>query len=314
MIETFQDYVQVRYAPLEIEFLNATRKSLSENLPTIKEYLLDEWRKALADACKIQVPCAHMSISLLNISLIDDKPVLQIDFYDERWIYGEPFYRRRSRADFLFTHWKNFTDNARDEKFFVRRLISQAEIKSLFPQTLDKLAFLFTCFVKYFAAELKNFEEFAALPKAEKFYVTCGTYFDWQNRVYAVLPEIDLFDLDENEDTTFRKFYGKIYRQKNFRDLNLRGCLFEDCLFYRCELANLILADANFLRCRFVSSNFLAVKLAGVEFSACTFRDCAFRNSTVNPNAVDSDEYFAPLRITQCKIFNVDVEGCDFGL
>ena len=318
MIETFEAYVAERYSPLEVEFLTATKKFLTDNLPRISEHVLAEWRKALAAACEIQrdekIPCAYMSVSLLNTSVAAGKAVLQIYFYDMRWVYGEPFARHRMDADFLLTAWENFTTKALDEKFFVRSNISSVEIKSLFWMTLDNLTFLFTCFAKYFAPALKNFAEFNALIKAEKFYVTCGTYLDWQNRLCAVLPEIDFLNPAANEDTTFRAAQGKIYRNKKFADMNLRGCNFADCLFYRCEFANLNLADAEFSRCRFIAANFTDIKFAGTKFSACTFRDCAIKNSTDAPNAVNAEEYFAPLKVIQCQVFDTVVEGCDFEL
>ena len=318
MIETFEAYVAERYSPLEVEFLTATKKFLTDNLPRISEHVLAEWRKALAAACEIQrdekIPCAYMSVSFLNTSVAAGKAVMQIDFYDTRWVYGEPFSRSRMDADFLLTGWENFTTKALDEKFFVRSKISSVEIKSLFWYTLDKMTFIFTCFAKYFAPALKNFAEFDALIKAEKFYVTCGTYLDWQNRLCAVLPEIDFLNPAANEDTTFREAHGKIYRNKKFADLNLRGCNFADCLFYRCEFANLNLADAEFLRCRFVSANFTDIKFAGTKFSECTFRDCAIKNSTDAPNAVNAEEYFASLKVIQCQVSNTVVEGCDFEL
>ena len=315
MIETLPTYVAERYSPLEVEFLNATKNFLSDNLPRISEYVLGEWRKALAAACEDQrEPCAYMSVSLLNTAIAAGKVTLQIDFYGDQWVYGEPFSRSRMSADFLLTGWENFTAKALDEKFFVRSEISAAEIKSLFWGTLDKVAFIFTCFAKYFAPALKNSVEFAALIKAEKFYVTCGTYLDWQNRLCAVLPEIDLLNPDANEDTTFHEAHGKIYRQKNFSDLDLRGCRFEDCLFHNCAFTKLNLADAEFLRCRFAETNFTEIKFAGTKFSACKFKDCAIKNSTDDPKAVDAEEYFAPLRLNQCKFVNTVVEGCDFEL
>ena len=316
LIETFADYKSARYKPLEIDFLEATKKSLNDDLPPVKKFLLNELSKAIGDACKIQsrekISCAFMSVSLLNASVAVGKNILQIDFYDAKWVFGEPFARSRMSADFLLTHWQKFTTDALDDKFFVRNKISQVEIKSLFWRTLDKLAFLFTCYAKYFAAELKTSPEFAALDKAENFYLTCGTYLDWQNRLCAVLPEVDLLNPDANEDMTFRDFRGKIFRQENFSDLDLRGCCFEDCLFRSCTFTNLNFADANFLRCRFFSSCFDGVKLAGAEFVECKFKDCAFKNSSAAPKAVDADEYFAPLRLTRCKIFNVSRDGCDF--
>lgn len=315
MIETFPTYIADRYSPLELEFLDATKKFLIENFPRISEHVLDEWRKAIAAACEIQrEPCAYMSVSLLNTSVATGKPVLQIDFYDVRWVYGEPFSRSRMSADFLLTGWKNFTDAALDEKFFVRSSISAVEIQSLFWGTLEKLTFIFTCFAKYFAPALKNFPEFDALIKTEKFFVTCGTYLDWQNRLCAVLPEIDFLNPDENEDTTFREAHEKIYRYKNFANMNLRSCRFTNCLFYHCEFANLNLADTEFFGCRFIFSSFAEIKFAGTKFSACTIKNCAIKNSTDDPKAVDADEYFAPLKIIDCKISDTVVEGCDFKL
>ena len=318
MIETLQAYVAERYSPLEIEFLDATKKFLGENFPRISEYVLSEWRKAIAAACEVQsgekIPCAYMSVSFLNTSVLENKSVLQIDFYDEQWVYGEPFSRSRMDAGFLLTGWENFTAKALDEKFFVRSALSSAEIKSLFWGTLDKVAFIFTCFAKYFAPALKSSDEFDALLKAEKFYITCGTYLDWQNRLCAVLPEIDFLNLDANEDATFHEVHGKIYRQKTFAEMNLRGCRFEDCLFHKCAFMNLNLADAEFSRCRFIAASFSDIKFAGTKFSACTFKDCAIKNSTDAPKAVDAEEYFAPLKTSQCKILNTVVEGCDFEL
>ena len=317
MIETFSDYERARYKQLEIDFLEVVKKSLSDDLPTVKKFLLTECRKALSDACKVQsrekIPCAFMSVSLLNASVAVGKPVMQIDFYDTKWVFGEPFARSRMSADFLLTHWQHFTESALDDKFFVRNKITQVEIKSLFWRTLDKLAFLFTCYAKYFAAELKTSPEFVALDKAENFYVTCGTYLDWQNRLCGVLPEVDLLNPDANEDMTFRDFRGKIFRQKTFAALDLRGCCFEDCLFRDCTFTDLNLADANFSHCRFFSSCFDGVKLAGAEFVECKFKDCAFKNSSADPKDVDDDEYFAPLRLTRCKLVSVQCDGCDFG-
>lgn len=315
MIETFEAYVAERYVPLELELLDATKKFLTENFARISEDVLGEWRKAIAAACEVQrEPCACMSVSLLNTSVAAGKPVFQIDFYDVRWVYGEPFARSRMSADFLLTGWEKFTLAALDENFFVRSKISSVEIKALFFGTLDRLTFVFTCFAKYFASKLKTCDEFAALIKAEKFYVTCGTYLDWQNRLCALLPEIDFTNPDANEDTTFREAHGKIYRRKKFAGLNFRGCYFVDCLFHRCEFTALNLVDAVFERCRFVETTFADVKFAGTRFSACKLRGCSLTDCTDAPQAVNAEEYFAPLKMDRCEVSGTAVERCDFEL
>ena len=105
--------------------------------------------------------------------------------------------------------------------------------KSLFWGTVDKIIFLFTCCAKYFAPCLAYYNEFDELIKAEKFYVTCGTYLDWQNRIFAALPEIDFFKLDANEETNFRPLRKKTFRKKILSGLDLRHGFFEECICWK---------------------------------------------------------------------------------
>ena len=318
LLQTFDEYLSQRYKPLETEFLKKVQQQLNKELPEIRKFCLEEWRAALEYAGEIQRQenqiCAYMSISLLNTSVIAGKPELQIDFYNEEWVFGEAWARRRMSAEFLFKHWKEFQLDALDDRFFIRSRISKIEIKALFFGTLDKLTFLFACYVKYFASRLAYYNEFDDLIKAENFYMTFGTYLDWQNRVFAVLPEVDLINPEVNEDTTFRTFERKIFRQEKFHDLNLRGCYFEDCNFENFTFENLDLADAQFTHCRFVSSTFKNLKMAGCDLFECYFRDCTFENCTSSPEDLDADndEYFAPMRMYHCFLLGLNFENCKF--
>ena len=315
LIQTFDEYLTLRYKPLEVEYLKKLGQYLSKNISTIRKFCLEEWRKAMAHACEVQQRenqvCAYMSISLLNTSVIAGTPEFQIDFYNEEWVYGEAWARQRMSADFLFKYWKDFQLDALDDRFFVRSKISKVEIKALFWGTLDKVTFLFTCHAKYFSFRLWYYNEFDDLIKAENFYITCGTYLDWQDRMFAILPEVDLLNPDANEDTTFRHIKGKVYRQKKFHDLNLHSCLFEECQFDNFTFENLNLVDASFLRCRFTSTRFVNVKMAGCDLFECYFKDCTFENCSSEIDE-DSDEYFAPMRIYHCYLINLKYENCNF--
>ena len=314
-IQTFDEYLNFRYKPLETEFLKKVGQYFSRELSTIRKFCLEEWRKAIAYACEIQRQenkiCAYMSISFLNTSVIDDKPTLQIDFYNEEWVFGESWARYRMSADFLLKFWKDFKIDALDDRFFVRSKISKVEIKSLFWGTLDKIIFLFTCYVKYFALRLSYYNEFDELIKAENFYITCGTYLDWQNKVYAEIPEIDLLNPDANEDTTFRPVKNKLFHNKKFHDLNLRGSYFEECIFDNFIFENLNLVDANFLRCRFTATKFINIQLAGCDLFECYFKNCTFENCSSEIDA-DDDEYFAPMRMYHCYLLGIDDINCKF--
>ena len=319
LLQTFDEFLEKRYEPLELEFLKTVAQDLNKNISSIRKFFLEELRRALVQADEIQRQenkiCAYMSISLLNISLIDDKPLFQVDFYNEEWVYGESWARYRFSADFLFKHWKKFKADAQDENFYVRSKINRVEIKSLFWGTADKIIFLFACHAKYFIPRLYYYNEFDELIKAENFYVTCGTYLDWQNRIFAELPEIDFFNLDSNEETTFRPLIKKILRNKKLSGLNLQHGFFEECTFRNFIFENLNLADANFLNCKFINCTFDGVKFAGGDFFECYFKECTFKNCTSDPaeSSDNSNEYFAPLRMYHCYLLSLEIEeSCNF--
>ena len=314
MIQTLQEYIKERYTPLEIEFLNKTSEYLGKEKRKIQKYCLDEWRKAIIEACKIQesenIDCAYMSISLLNTSMIDNQPQFQIDFYNEEWVYGEAWARYRMSADFLFKYWKDFSFDALDDSYYVRSKVSRVEIKAMFWGTIEKLIYVFTCHAKYFALYLEYSDELDDLVKAENFYITCGTYLDWQERIHAILPEIDFFNPDANEQTTFRPLRNKIYHYKEFDNIEMQHCRFVDCWFDNFTFSNLNLTDANFLRCRFTKTKFINVSMIGSDFFECYFKDCEFDNCKIDPSeiTVDNDEYFAPTRMYHCYLLNHKVK------
>ncbi len=311
MIQTFEDYKIQRYNILESNFLTETSKFFRKNLDTIRKNFLSELDSAISDACKIQAAenkiCAYISISFLNTSVMENKPVFQIDFYNEDWVYGESWARKRFNADFMLTYWQEFISKAMDDKFYIRSQISKVEIKSLFWDTLDKLIYLFAGYTKYFLRDIS-----CDLLKAENFYVTCGTYLDWQERIFAELPEIDLLNLEANEDTTFRPVNKKIFRHKNFDGLNLRNCYFKNCTFDRFTFSKINLVDSKFLNCRFTNTEFIDTNFKGGNFFKCYFKDCNFTNCNSSADNIPDEEYFSILKISDCYLLNLNFFDCNF--
>ena len=50
---------------------------------------------------------------------------------------------------------------------------------------------------------------FDMLGKNEEFFITVGEYIDWQDIVYAALPEIDIFNHNMNDSLKQRDFFLK---------------------------------------------------------------------------------------------------------
>lgn len=316
MIKNFDEYKLERYAELELNFLNKSREFFGENFNKIRKIFLEQMQIALQKAVEFQKienkSCAYVSISFLNTSVIENNPTFQIDFYEEDWVYGESWLRTRFKSDFFLKYWDNFISDAQDENFYIRSQVSKVEIKSLFWGTLDKLLYIFSSYAKYFGHLIKGLNEFDDLQKSEEFFVTCGTYLDWQERICAVLPEIDLFNLEKNQNTTFRTFKKKLFREKNLSSLDLRNCYFEECIFDKFIFDDVNLCDAQFLRCRFFSVKFSNSKFAGADFFEGYFKECSFENCTSEPADISEDEYFANFRIYHCYLLNINFSENNF--
>ena len=310
--DNLADYVASRYEPLEIKLLEATGASLSDDFDKVRGKCLEHWKKALKTALRTQEAedksCAYMSVSLLLTSL-SDEPQLQIDFYDQDWVYGEPWARELMPALFLFNKWWDFVRGALDEAYYVRSRLARSAIQGLFYDTADKLAYLFACFAKYFMDDLAKLPEFAKLKKEPVFYVTAGMYFDWQERLYGELPEVDLLNLPDNTETTFREFRDVIYKEVALQDFDLHGARFKGCLFRNTVLRGLNLRDALFEDCRFYDVDFIDVRIAGCSFRRSYFASCRWQNSGTEG---EGNAYFGEAEITDAKIKDMMVINSDF--
>lgn len=313
MITTLEQYSEERYRALEVSFLEELGIRMGREFREIRSRCVEDWKRILSGACAVQeqenIPCAYMSISLLNTSLLEGKPLFQVDFYNGDWVYGEPWERGRMSAEFLFRDWEAFQRSALNDAFYVRSVLQRTAIKSLFWGTVEKTAYLFACFAKYFMEDLAALREFRALKKEDSMYVTCGTYLDWQERLYAILPEIDLTDVPENEETAFRSFDGKVYHEKIFRELDLRHARFKDCIFRRCVFQKINLSDAVFRNCKFYDTDFIEARFPGSTWENCTLTECRFQGSGTQ---IEGEEYFGEAEMRRSRLHDIQAVNCDF--
>ncbi len=313
MITTLEEFYMERYQALEVELLNSVSGRMSRDFSAISEYCIENFQRILKEALQVQkvehIPCAYMSISLLNTSILERKPMLQVDFYNGDWVYGEPWARGHLSAEFLFREWEGFCVKALDDSFYVRNKLQSIAIKSLFWETSEKLMYIFACFAKYFAAKIEELPEFSELDKAPAMYLTCGAYLDWQERIHAVLPGLDITDISDDEDTAFRVFHGEKYRKKVFRGMNLKHCRFYDCVFRNCVFDTVIIADGNFRNCRFYNTDFIRLGMAGCSWKDCEFRSCRFMDSGTH---TDGDEYFVDAEMVRVRLSVTKAINCDF--
>ena len=190
MIMTLEDYFDQRYQALEQVFLEKTQGYLEENKNQILNYLVKNTTDILKNALKTQettaIPCGYLSFSLLLTSVMENKPKLQVDLYNGEWVYGEPWERGKIDAEFLFKYWEELKSAALDDAYFVRSRISSAMIKTFFYDTLDELTYLFAVYMKKYGENFGKISEFDEMKKERPAYITVGTYFDWQERIFVV--------------------------------------------------------------------------------------------------------------------------------
>ena len=96
MIKTLNQYKEKRYQEVESAFLTQSFAEWDKDFAVICEFWRAGLREAAAGAAAVQQEtgeiCSYLSISLLLSSVHMGTPQLQIDFFDETWFYGKPFY------------------------------------------------------------------------------------------------------------------------------------------------------------------------------------------------------------------------------
>lgn len=316
MIETIEAYRAERYEALEAAFLEQAALRLGNSFQSLSGECLGSWQEAMGRAAEVQEglqprpACAYMSISLLLTSVAREKPVFQIDFFNEDWFYGWPFARSYADASFLFAGWERFQAEALDERYFTRSRLRPPHIKKLFWGTADRLVYLFAAFAKYMAPELEQTEAYQALARAPEFFVTCGSYLDWQERLWGVRPVVPLLGGDEDAELSFRSFTGEIYREAIIPRVSLPGSHFRGCLFAGCTFAGTDLRDARFTDCRFYDTVLQGVRLAGADFSGCTFRRSRIEQADTDVYD-EEDAYYGEWQLRGCRFEKTVIEDSD---
>lgn len=313
VIGTLDEYKEKRYSEIEVEFFRDSLLDWEDRTDEIRLFLQGRLQDAVVGAARAQVeamvPCSNLSISLPLVSVFRGRPVLLVDFYDEAWFYGSPFYRRRIPADIFFSRWQEFICRAEDDAFYQRSTLRKTMIRTLYVETLEQFAFQFACEMKVWLANMDMDELLNGLTVKVPFYLSMGTYYDAQKPVYALLPSVDLLTAEES-DLSLQHFDRKIYRQRVLERKNLQLSRFTDCLFEPATLQKLDLRDAIFQDCRFHHVNFSEVKIAGSTWRNCTFADCTFAKVTA-AIATDGEFYAVPV-LEHCRFQEVHMRNCDW--
>lgn len=310
--ETLDQYKEKRYQGIEADFFTQSFAEWNKNFAAICEFWRAGLREAVAGAAAVQqetgAVCSYLSISLLLSSVYMGTPQLQIDFFDETWFYGRPFYRHHVPADLFFSRWLAFTRQAEDEWYYRRSALRRTMIRTLYTGTLQQFVFSLACNLKYWLADLDMDEVLQGLVIKVPFHLTMGEYLGAQKPVYALLPEVDLLT-SEDDVLSLHRFERKIYRECMIGKRQLQLSRFIDCLFEPASFQHLDLRDTVFQNCRFHHVDFSEIKIAGSTWRNCIFEDCKFR--LVTAEAAMDGEFYTPPLLDNCQFKHVQIENCD---
>ncbi len=152
----------------------------------------------------------------------------------------------------------------------------------------------------------------AKVKKEKSFLIEMGEYMDWQKPVFALLPEIDLFNREKDTPLIFRRYAAVTYKEKIFRDWVMNHSRFTDCMFADGEIDGCQMNDCVFDGCSFESMTIKNTEMIGCLFINCDFGQVRFENvAFYGDPAQKTEEYYEPAEFYRCGITSAVFSGCD---
>lgn len=315
MAESYiQMFQETYYPPVFLEMAAKTIKQFVES----EEEIVKDWKGVLGRYMErlarqqeeeYTEPVAEIDISFLYTSLEEGHPRFRIDSYGE----GGRVLQESMETTYLTAEWitcnleemtEQLKERARMES--LRRYIRPAELEVLKLRAARSLLFYFTDRFKYAIQEILDLKSLARIKKAEVFVIQMGEYMDWQKTIYAILPEIDIFNCDKGTELRFRRFPAIYYQKKQFKNLNLCQSRFEDCTFCDTVIEGCCMNDCIFDGCSFENVTITGGQMAGSLFRNCTFHQVKFEHVLLWGISIEGHEaeYFELTEFSGCSFIH----------
>lgn len=257
---------------------------------------------------------ACLTVSVLYTSVYFGAPKLRLDFYAKGWPAAEAVYSEMVDASWLFALWDEHVAKVGAARGDMRTRILDAHVESMCWQSVRLLAYWLAGELKYWLAPLAKAAGILRLWKADDFYVTFGEYLDWQKPVFAILPEIDIFNCGSDDSLRLRVFRQCRYAHKKFGELDLSGSKFYGCRFENCSFDESDLGDAVFENCHFTQVAFQQTNLSGALFKNSSLEKVVMTGSFAEAAAEmgEKRDIYRPLAFEDCLIGGLALKECVF--
>ncbi len=263
---------------------------------------------------------AQITLSLLYTSFEKDRVEFQIDSYGEGgFLYEDSLLTERLPAPWLAGQMGVFVQamEQRTVEEKLRRYIRPAEWDRLKLRALRSLLSYFSSRFRYVIQDVLDQKRLAKIKKEENFMISMGEYLDWQKVIFALRPQVDIFNCEPHTSFVFRRFSGTYYERKSFQELDLRQTRFTDCMFRDSRIDGCQMNDSIFNGCTFKNVSFHQTELTGSLFIDCSFQECDFQGVDFFPKGDLADDntsrevYYEPAEFLSCAITECRIEDSD---
>ncbi|PXV91231.1 pentapeptide repeat protein [Lachnotalea glycerini] len=304
-------------------FLNLTNKTIEafeERLEETIEQLNDKMKNYFLGLCNLQKERLAPKVSEINISFLYTsglcgEPKFRIDSYGEGGrLISESVFTEELSADWLYAYVEEFTQELYEYTLTesIRRFVRPAELEVLKLRAVRSLLYYFSSRFRYIIPDILDYKQMAKIKKDESFVISMGEYMDWQKTTYAILPEVDLFNCEQNTVLSFRRFAAFYYQDKRFSGLKMNSARFMDCTFTCSVIEDCVMNDCVFSNCVFENMTIKNTKMIG-----CLFLDCTIKNSVWDEVVFDLEEpkedetqYYEPAEFYRCDLKESQFKEC----
>lgn len=296
MIETFEDGLEDMQNSMKLQ---------------IKDYLMGIAK--LQDK-KLAGPIAEITFSFLYTALERGEPSFRLDCYGENGrIYSASLLTGNVAAPWIAADLEAFIKELEEsaEREGLRRFVRPAEFERLKLRAVRSLLYYFAGRFKYLMPYLIDEKALSKITKEDGFVVGMGEYLDWQRPLFAILPEVDIFNCDSGVSFDFRRFPAYHYEKKSFRNLTITNGRFTDCKFGSSEIIGCTMNDCVFDGCEFEEMTIASTKMVGCLFLNCRLKQCTFTGVDFYVEASDEmTEYYEPAEFYGCEITDSSMDCC----
>lgn len=278
----------------------------------------------------------EITLSFLYTSIEENHAKMRIDSYESGGrIWNESLLTDDMPVDWLMIALDEMMIQFQEcvKKESLRRYIRPAEFEVLKLRAIRSLLYFFASRFRYIIQDMLDLKALAKVNKMDSFVIQMGEYMDWQVPIFAMLPEVDIFNCDKEVGLKFRHFPAVHYEKKEFVDLEMEMSKFDDCTFEQVIINGCNMNDCIFDGCNFEEVIIQDTKMVAASFVSCTFKKVTFKNVVFGGRIIEGHEteYFElpgfyecsfqesafcncklpECIVEDCEIINLAIDSCD---